>query len=130
MGYRDTKKSFNAYHLAYMKKRWVRRRKEAVERLGGHCVVCGETRGLQFDHKDPKTKKFSIAGATSFSEKRFWKEVLKCQLLCKQDHKEKSNREHIDRMTKVKKRICACGRIFNKLAEYVGHRAWCKEEGA
>lgn len=92
MGYAN----YNVEMNNYMKRRWEKRRKSAVEYLGGECVVCGSTEDLDFDHKDPSTKICSIARASSFSEKRFWEEVDKCQLLCKTHHKEKTreNKEY------------------------------------
>lgn len=77
----------------YMKERYKRRRIQAIEYLGGVCTICGIDSDLEFDHKDPETKICTIAKASSFSEKRFWEEVNKCQLLCKEHYKEKSTKE-------------------------------------
>ena len=74
----------------YMKERWRKRRVEAELFLGGKCVICGVSEDLEFDHINPATKLYTIAKASSFSEKRFWEEVKKCQLLCKEHHYEKS----------------------------------------
>ena len=74
----------------YMKRRWRIRRRNAVAFLGGHCKDCGSVRGLQFDHKDPKQKSFTIARGSSFSDARFWAEIKKCQLLCGKCHVNKS----------------------------------------
>lgn len=76
-----------------MKTRWVKRRLSAISRLGGECVHCGTNENLEFDHIDPKTKLASIARASSWSEKRFWEEVDKCQLLCVDCHKAKTKAE-------------------------------------
>ena len=77
---------YNQYMNTYMKKRWTKRRQEAIIYLGSSCYKCGETLDLQFHHVDPKTKNFSIARASSLSNKRFWIEVEKCILLCKHCH--------------------------------------------
>jgi 5-methylcytosine-specific restriction endonuclease McrA len=69
-----------------MKKRWEKRRRLAINYLGGECVVCGTDLNLEFDHINPETKICSIARASSFSEERFWNEVDKCQLLCHEHH--------------------------------------------
>lgn len=53
----------------YMKKRWRRRRKEAIKKLGGRCIQCGSTRLLEFDHTDQKTKAFTISGCGRFFER-------------------------------------------------------------
>jgi hypothetical protein len=83
-------KEYNSKMNEYMKARWEKRRASAVEYLGGVCAVCGIDEGLDFDHIDPTTKIMSIARASSRSEKFFWEEVNKCQLLCKPHHVEKT----------------------------------------
>jgi 5-methylcytosine-specific restriction endonuclease McrA len=85
MPYKDYNKKMNEY----MKRRWKKRRSIAVEYLGSKCVTCGSSENLDFDHINPETKICSIAKASSFSEERFWQEVDKCQLLCKEHHIEK-----------------------------------------
>lgn len=70
----------------YMKQRYNKRRQLAIEHLGGKCICCGSDEDLDFHHKDPSTKLFTIAKASSFGEERFWKEVAKCELLCRDCH--------------------------------------------
>ena len=79
--------STNEYMNNYMQIRWQQRRQQAVEKLGGACVKCGCIDKLEFDHVDLKTKSFTIASGSSFSDKRFWLEIGKCQLLCYDCHK-------------------------------------------
>src|SRR5687768_7163359 len=75
----------------YMAKRYERRKAEWVEKLGGKCAQCGGTEGLQFDHVDPTTKKFTVAQRLAgIAEKRLVEEMAKCQLLCSSCHEEKS----------------------------------------
>ena len=85
----QTREQYNAYMNDYMKKRYARRRLEAIQKLGGVCVVCGTTERLEFDHIDPTLKDFTMANASSFSEARWQAELSKCQLLCHQCHKNK-----------------------------------------
>lgn len=74
--------------------RKARRMQEATKLLGGSCVVCGSVENIQFDHVDPATKLWNISdGAWKASEKAFWAEVAKCQLLCKPCHKAKTKAE-------------------------------------
>ena len=87
---RDT---YNAYMRVYMLARYRRRKKAARAFLGGKCVVCGTTRRLEFDHRDRTSKYKVIADMWSYSEKRFWEEVVKCQLLCNKHHRVKSLEE-------------------------------------
>lgn len=79
-------KMSNKYMNDYMKTRYLRRRLEVIEKLGGRCVNCGSTDSLEFDHIDESTKEFTIAKGSSFSEERWQAEIAKCQLLCKTCH--------------------------------------------
>jgi hypothetical protein len=63
---------------------------------GGECMICGYSKciaALQFHHREPKDKKFSITdflwGKTSgFNKEDFENEVLKCDLVCSNCHAE------------------------------------------
>ena len=88
MPYKD-RESYNKYMRKYMLERYHRRRAEALLQLGNQCVSCGVSgneEALQFHHKDPDNKEFTIAKHSSASEKRFWAEVAKCVLLCEDCH--------------------------------------------
>jgi hypothetical protein len=75
---------------AYMQARRARIRAELVARLGGKCTWCEETEGLEFDHKDPKTKLFAISNGLDRPRAQLLAEVDKCQLLCGPHHREKT----------------------------------------
>lgn len=45
---------------ANQRRRYNSKRLQAIEALGGVCVLCGSSEGLQFDHIDPTQKEFSI----------------------------------------------------------------------
>lgn len=81
---------YNEYLRLYMIERYKRRRAEAIAKLGGKCAECDSTEELQFDHKDRDTKFKTIARMWSYSEERFWKEIVKCQLLCGEHHHQKT----------------------------------------
>ena len=70
---------------------WRRRTKEAlVEYKGGKCVRCGYSKcidALEFHHRDPSKKDFSVSGKT-WSLERLKKEVDKCDLVCSNCHRE------------------------------------------
>jgi len=54
------------------------------------CIKCGENHiaCLEFHHRDPKQKEFSIAGAVSHSNKeKVIKELEKCDVLCANCHR-------------------------------------------
>lgn len=74
----------------YMKRRYHSRRNAAIEFLGGKCVVCGTTEKLEFDHIDPKKKKYAILEMRGLGDAKFWDEIKKCQLLCEEHHRWKS----------------------------------------
>jgi len=67
---------------------------ECIEYLGGKCILCGYngcTNALDFHHKDPKKKDFTIGGArykTRHNKKKMQAELDKCVLLCCRCHRE------------------------------------------
>jgi 5-methylcytosine-specific restriction endonuclease McrA len=65
--------------------------------LGGKCVTCGSVKNLNFDHKDPSTKKYNISEILAGKLEKLLVEVKKCQLLCNKCHKIKSVKESIER---------------------------------
>lgn len=79
-----------------MQRRYRKRREQVIEKLGGCCAVCKTTEDLEIDHIDRATKEYNVAHIFSANEEKFWKEIAKCQLLCKKCHKEKTERENIE----------------------------------
>jgi hypothetical protein len=77
----------------YMLARYRERRREAVRRLGGRCVVCGTRKNLEIDHKNSDAKSMTVGRMTMVTQKRFDAELKKCQLLCQKHHIEKTTRE-------------------------------------
>ena len=81
------------------KKEFIKVKKDRRERLSlfiqaikaaQFCANCGETDPicLDFHHKDPKKKKFSIANSPRLghSEEVIFKEIKKCVVICKNCH--------------------------------------------
>lgn len=62
----------------------------AREYLGGRCVECGSTKGLEFDHVDPLRKRGDVTQMWSYSLKTFMAEVEGCELRCREHHAEKT----------------------------------------
>jgi len=85
--------SRNAYQNEYQKNRYHERKDQAVKMLGGKCAVCGTTRNLELDHKNPASKKFTITKLWSVPEAEFKAEVKKCRLLCHKHHLENSAKQ-------------------------------------
>lgn len=90
---------------SYLRERRAERKARLIEQLGGACRVCGSTERLEFDHKDPRTKKSLISLLLAHSEARIQQEVSKCQLLCKPCHAKKTTREN-------QKKVCHKGHPF------------------
>lgn len=77
----------------YQAKRQLKLKLQAVNYLGGKCQGCEEDHpaALQFHHRDPATKSFSVSTKTMASTKQFnWtrikQELDKCDLLCSNCH--------------------------------------------
>lgn len=78
------------YHREYSNKR----RQRMIDYLGGHCVICGTTENLEFDHVDRDKKSFNIQKNMTLSNPDVRAELDKCQLLCNEHHREKTAREN------------------------------------
>ena len=81
-----------AWDRKYRLKRYHAKMREAKRAKGGKCKRCGSTRNLQFDHVNPKSKKFALAKDWSYSKKRVDGEKSKTQLLCETCNKKKYNK--------------------------------------
>lgn len=70
---------------------WRKRKKiELVKYKGGKCEICSYNKSvnaLQFHHKNPKDKDFTVSGK-SLSFEKLKKEVDKCVLVCANCHAE------------------------------------------
>ena len=64
----------------------------AREQLGGKCVDCGTTEGLEFDHKFVNEKRSKICNYSS-SINKLTEEIKKCELRCKKCHRARSNKQ-------------------------------------
>ena len=76
-------------------------KKKLVEYKGGKCERCGYNKciwALQFHHKDPNEKDFSISSQlnlSNFNMDNYYKEVDKCELLCANCHAEEHATEYV-----------------------------------
>ena len=62
------------------KKRW------AINYLGGKCRRCSTANELEFNHIDPATKSFTIGANLNLNYERLIEELKKCELLCHECH--------------------------------------------
>jgi hypothetical protein len=88
--------------------------------MGGRCANCGSTEELQFDHVDPRLKKFSVSFTHQLTLENpdTVAELMKCQLLCTPCHQDKTAQEnsvgHGGGLTGMKNCRCElCGPLKN-----------------
>jgi hypothetical protein len=84
-------KNVDKYHL-YRKNRRLAVREKLLDEFGKACVLCGYDKCLQaleFHHRDPSKKDFSVAASDTYVTAR--KEALKCVVLCANCHRETHN---------------------------------------
>jgi hypothetical protein len=76
----------------YHRARSLKLKEDYLREFGGSCVECGCTDLpiLQFDHKDPKTKSFTIGQNLNRRREVVLAELQKCQILCVPCHRIKT----------------------------------------
>lgn len=103
---RDHKKylEWKKHHDKTYINNWKRQRKDQlVKYKGGKCEICGYNKcigALDFHHKNPKEKEFSMS-KNSFSFEKCKKEADKCLLLCRNCHAEEHDRLWVEQNRKV-----------------------------
>lgn len=71
--------------------RWKRRKKQAIEYMGGGCSICGYNKSpnaLEFHHIDPTTKRWNWNKLRLRKWKDIYEELDRCVLLCSNCHRE------------------------------------------
>jgi hypothetical protein len=122
------------HNKAYLLDRYYKQRRSFFEYLGQfNCVQCGSEEELQFDHIDPRNKLFTIGKLwpTKFLPLVF-KELDKCQVLCKPCHDKKSAKQHSQRILDIgfshgtiygfMKKKCKCESCIKRQQEWYGIR--------
>lgn len=69
----------------------AQRKKRAIEYKGGKCQHCGYNkcdRALNFHHRDPQQKSFTLSRVLTRAWAKLQKELDKCDLLCANCHME------------------------------------------
>ena len=91
-------KGLDAATTIRRKKRLIK--EQLIKYKGGKCQKCGYCKcqgALQFHHRDPSQKEFSLSqinlNDTNFSLEKIYQEVDKCDLLCANCHAEQHYRE-------------------------------------
>ena len=89
---KQTEEERKALNVFYVTNRRKKVKKKAVDYKGGKCEICGYNKcieALEFHHKDPSKKDFSLgAKGHSRSWDRVKEEIEKCVLLCSNCHRE------------------------------------------
>lgn len=91
---------------------WMQRRRLAlIIQLGGKCIICGTTKGLEFHHVDPEQKVTNISSVISRKHNITQEELAKCELRCKQHHADVHTALHGDTLWR---RGCRCDICLEK----------------
>lgn len=77
-----------AYQLKFM----ARRRAEWIS-ANGPCIECGSWDELEVDHINPTEKMINPRGVWSLSKEKREAELAKCQVLCRNCHREKTRQQ-------------------------------------
>lgn len=96
-------KNFYAAHRDKIISRYRKKREEMNRLKMSPCVDCGVQYNpwvMQFDHRDPSSKKLNISreSAGRISKDRLMEEIKKCDLVCANCHME---RTHCQRQAKI-----------------------------
>lgn len=91
VGYNEDRKAYNRE-----KYREYRRRNMLVLTGGKEprCNQCGSDKDLEFDHVDPGQKIFNMNTRKSLKKEDYLEELMKCQILCKECHEQKTAKEN------------------------------------
>lgn len=92
-------------------KLWVAKRKQEFFAENNYCVECGSNYKLELDHKDP-TKKVSHR-IWSWSDRRRNEELEKCQVLCRNCHRNKTNKQNNQGRDRIKHGTVHAYRYYN-----------------
>ena len=86
-----TEEELKKKNYVHVKNRRQKLKKMSVDYLGGECVICGYKKcigALQFHHRNPKEKDFTIGRYTVIAWEKIKKELDKCDILCSNCHSE------------------------------------------
>ena len=117
----------SASRVLYVTTYRTNRRRRCLDYLGGVCVQCGTTKGLEFDHIDPATKSISISDAITacWSWDKILSELVKCQLLCHDHHRAKTLRSrnwNHGTLNGYQKKGCRCTACTQRYAQHMEER--------
>jgi hypothetical protein len=70
----------------YTARKLARIQKFKIEQGCQRCGYNESAYALDFHHKDPNTKEFGIGRQLNMAEDRIWREIAKCDVLCRNCH--------------------------------------------
>lgn len=82
---------FSHCNSCVVRLRHRRMKSRLVSSFGGQCIRCGYAKSISamdFHHRDPQTKSFTIGHAYNRSWQALYSEALKCDILCANCHRE------------------------------------------
>ena len=90
---RSTRLDVREYNRRRREERVEKHRTILIERLGGCCEHCGATDNLEFNHRYPGDKSFSVTLKLNGSLDAVMMESDKCQLLCSDCHRKLTSQQ-------------------------------------
>lgn len=114
---------------AYQLERWKKRKRKAVEMMGGKCSRCGYCRNysaLEFHHLDPSKKEQELASSIRCSWSKFVEELKKCVLVCSNCHREEHHQA--DAIVKHEQSLIELNKIMNLELKSTGKCPTCGTE--
>lgn len=114
---------------AYQLERWKKRKRKAVEMMGGKCSRCGYCRNysaLEFHHLDPSKKEQELASSIRCSWSKFVEELKKCILVCSNCHREEHHPN--DAIVGHEQSLIDLNRIMNLELKSTGKCPTCQTE--
>lgn len=108
-----------AYMREYMISRYYRRKQEYHHLLGGKCARCGSRENLQFHHRNPSEKLYTIGKVlSSLSKEKADAEVAKCELLCPDCHAAAHDWNKHGTLSMYRNQGCRCDLCRKKNTEH------------
>ena len=100
----DGSQKYRGYCKTCANKRETERyweKREFIDSYRTVCAKCGESRGhvLDFHHRNPKEKEFTIGQLRKGSQEVLQKEISKCVCLCANCHRDFHYLEKIEKIT-------------------------------
>lgn len=90
---RNTRPDVREYNRRRRVERVEKHRTILIERLGGCCEHCGATDNLEFNHRHPGDKSFSVTLKLNGPLDVVMMESDKCQLLCSDCHRKLTSQQ-------------------------------------